>query len=164
MEIWSVILKSNTFNFLIMVAICVAVVRKLNLSQKLDDTISNIKESIENSEIANQNSLEELKKADEQTKNVENEIAEIEQKGQENLSSLKDKISADTEFHINSIKLGADKIIDAKGKEIVSNLSKKTVLASIEIARQHIINLLKQHPDYHQKFIKESIEELNGLK
>ena len=164
MEIWELILKSNLINFIVMVAIFVAVAKKLNFSQKLDDAILKVKESIENSELDQKNSLEELKQAQEKTNNVENEITEIEEKAQENIEKIESRIASETDIQVNSIKENADKIISAKEREIISGLSKKTILASIEVARQHVIRLLKEHPDYHQKFIQESIEELNRLK
>jgi len=164
MEIWELIVKSNTFNFIIMVALFAFIIKKCKLTQKLDEAIAKIKETIEKSEVVKNNSLEELRQADEKTKNIVFELEEIDKKAQENIATLKEKIASDAEAQVNSIKLNADKIIDAKEKEIISHLSKKTILASIEIARKHIINLLKQNPDYHQKFIRESIEEINRLR
>ena len=164
MEIWTLIVQSNTFNFIIMAALLAFIVYKCKLGQKLDESISKVKETIDNSKAAKDNSVKELEQAGETTKNVLSEIEEIELKAQTNLSNLEEKIAKDNEKQIDSIQQTANKIIDAKEKEIVSNLSKKTILASIEVAKLHVINLLKQHPDYHQKFIKESIEELNRLK
>ena len=105
-----------------------------------------------------------MKQANEATKNVNEEAQQIEQIGQENLSNMKERITLDSEKQIDSIKKNADKIVEARGKEIISNLSKKTVLASFETAKKHIIRLLKENPDFHQKFIKESIKELDRLK
>ena len=164
MELIELILKSNLFNFIIMVAIIAHIAKKCNVSQKLDDAVSKVKELIENSELAKLNSIEELKESSEKTKNIEAEIDEIEQQGQENLSNMEEKITLDSEKQIQSIKKNADRILDGKEKEVVLKLSKKTVLASLELAKQHIINLLNQNPEYHKKFIKESIEELNRLK
>ncbi len=163
MEVWSLILKSNLFNFSIMIVILAFVVKKLDLCQKLDDAIAKVKEKIEESELANKNSEQELKEAGEKTKNVQQEIEQIEQKGNENISNLEQKIAQEAQDEVDSIKTNADKLINAKEKEIASCLSKKTILASVEIAKKHVINLLKQNPDYHRKFIKESIEELNRL-
>ena len=163
MEIWTLILKSNLFNFAIMLAILIFVIKKLDLGQKIDDAISKVKEKIEESELANKNSVEELKQAGEKTKNVQAEIEEIEQKGSENISNLEQKIASEAKEEVNSIEKSADRLIVAKEREIVSRLSKKTILASVEIAKNHVINLLKQNPEYHRKFIKESIEELNRL-
>jgi F0F1-type ATP synthase membrane subunit b/b' len=137
---------------------------KLNLLGKIDDAISKIKEDIENSELAKSNSIEELEHTNEQVKNVGEEIKEIENKAQENIFNLEKKITQDSENQVNTIKKNADKLISAREREIISKLSKKTVLASFELAKKHIKNLLEQHPEYHQKFIKESIEELNRLK
>ncbi len=163
MEIWTVIVKSNLFNFIIMVAILAFIIKKLNIGQKLDDAVLKVKEKIDEAVLANKNSVEELKQAGEKTKNVQSEIEEIEQKGSENISNLEQRIASEAQEELSSIEKSTDRLIDAKEREIVSRLSKKTILASIEVAKKHVINLLKQNPEYHRKFIKESIEELNRL-
>ena len=147
-----------------MIALFAFIIIKFNLIGKLDSAISKVKETIDNSQNAKLNSIEELKQADEAVKNVNNEVEEIENKAQENIVNLEKRLAQESENRVESIKKSADRIIDAKEKEIISRLSKKTVLASFEVARKHIINLLEQNPDYHQQFIKESIEELNRLK
>jgi len=164
MEILKIILESNLFNFIIMLAIIIYAAKKFDLPQKIDDSISKIKETIEKSELAKSNSIEELNEANEKTKNVQAEIKEIENIAKENLSNMKEKITQESEKQIESMKKSASKIIDSKEKEITSKLSKKTVLASFEVAKKHIIDLLEKNPDYHQNFIKESIKELNRLK
>lgn len=164
MELWSIIVQSNTFNFVLMIALFALIIKKCKLSQKLDDAIVKIKETIEKSQEVLKESEEELDESIDKTKNVADEIKEIEQKGEQNLKNIEEKLNKDSENQINSIKLNADKIIDSKEKEIVSELSKKTILASIEVARKHIINLLQKHPEYHQSFINESIKELDRLK
>ena len=164
MELWSIIVKSNTFNFVLMIALFAFIIKKCKLGQKLDDAIVKIKETIEKSQAVYKESEEELNKNIEKTKNIAQEIKEIEQKGEQNLKSIEEKLNKDNENQINSIKLNADRVIEAKEKEIVSELSKKTILASVEVAKRHIIDLLKKHPEYHQNFIKESIEELDRLK
>ena len=164
MEIWTTIVQSNTFNFIIMIALFAFIIKKCKLAQKLDETILKIKETIDKSEDFKNASLEELKKADEKTNNIPAEIEEIEKAGEQNLKNIEEKLNKDSEDKINSIKANAEKAIDTKEKEIVSELSKKTILASIEVAKNHIINLLEKHPEYHQNFIKESIKELDRLK
>ena len=164
MDFLNLVIESNIFNFLIMIVIFAFVFKKLEFSKKLDEAIVNIKETIEKSQEVFKESEDELNKNIEITKNIAGEIKEIEQKGEENLKNIEEKLNKDSENQINSIKLNADKIVDAKEKEIVSEITKKTILASVEVARKHIINLLKKHPEYHQNFIKESIKELDRLK
>ncbi len=164
MELWTTIVQSNTFNFLVMIALFAFIIKKFNLSEKLEEAISKVKETIDESENAKNNSIKELEQASEKTKNVQAEVEEIEQKADENIINSKNKIALNCEEQIASIKKSAEKIIDAKEKELASRLSKKTVLASLEIARKHIVNLLNQNPAYHKEFIEKSIEELNRLK
>ena len=164
MEFWKLIVESNTFNFVVLMALAILLIKKLKFNEKIDEAIAKIKETIDRSEAVRQESIEELNANIEKTKNVHLEIEEIEKRGQENLKNIEEKLNKNSENQVISIKQNADKIITSKEKEIVQNLSKKTVLASLEIAKNHVVNLLEKNPEYHQKFIEESIEELNRLK
>ena len=55
-------------------------------------------------------------------------------------------------------------MIESEGKKIISSLSQKTAFASVELAKKHIIETLKNKPQYHASFINSSIDELDRLK
>ncbi|MBQ8476036.1 hypothetical protein IJ531_03140 [bacterium] len=65
MEIWKIIVQSNTFNFILMVLIFAWIIKASKLSQKLDDAVLKVKETIDNSTLAKEKSSEELKNANE---------------------------------------------------------------------------------------------------
>ena len=163
-NIWTEILQTNTFNFIILVLLLAIIVKVCKLGSILESGINKVKETIDKSTLAKTSSIDELKQAEEKVSNVQNEIKEIEQKSNESIIKSEEKIQKETEKQIDSIKESTEKIIDSKEKEIISKLSKKTILASIELAKEHVKNLLKKNPEYHQQFIDESIKELDRLK
>ena len=78
---------------------------------------------------------------------------------------MKNKIEKETHIQLNNIQDNTQKIINSDNKQTVSTLSKQTALAAYELAKEHIKQTLQNKPQYHQKFIEESIEELEtGLK
>lgn len=158
------IVKSNAVTFLIIISFFGFIAYKTKLLQKLQNGVDKIKESIDNSDAARENSAKELEETSKEVANVEGEIQEIIDNSENNTENQKQKIENETTQQIEYIKESTKKTISAKEREIISGLSKKTILASLELARRHVIKLLEQNPDYHQKFIQESIEELDRLK
>ena len=54
--------------------------------------------------------------------------------------------------------------MEFESKKVALNLTQKTALASLEVAKNHIKNTLKEKPQYHNDFIQKSIDELDRLK
>ncbi len=165
MEIWTLIVKSNTFNFVLLLLILIYAAKKMKIEEKIASAQEKVKETIEKSIQTKESSIKELLEANEKVKNVKNEILEIEQNGEKNIELLKNKIENETNIQLNNIQDNAQKIINSDNKQTVSSLSKQTALAAYELAKEHIKQILQNKPQYHQKFIDESIEELEtGLK
>ena len=163
MEIWSTILKTNTFNFLVMVGIFWFLIKKFKLGDMLQSEVLKIKNSIDDSKEAKEKSQQELKSAYKEASNVEEKIKEIEQNAKDNILDIEEKYNLESEKQIEAIKNNALKTIEVKRKEAVSSLENKTVSAAVELAKIHIENLLKNNSSYHQKLIDDSIEELDRL-
>ena len=73
------------------------------------------------------------------------------------------KILADANIQSESILQNADKINETNGKRIISDLTREAALVSVELAKRHIISVLAKKPQYHAKFINDSINELDRL-
>ena len=65
---------------------------------------------------------------------------------------------------IFNIEKNIDKVVSIEEKKISNLLTEKTSLASIELAKQHIEKMLEQNPELHNKFIQNSIDELDKVK
>ena len=76
------------------------------------------------------------------------------------MKKITKKIEFKKKKKVTNIKNNIERAISAEEKTISARLSKKTALASSELAKQHIITLLEAHPELHEKYINQSIEEL----
>ena len=164
MEIWTIIVKSNAFNFLILLGFIIILAKVFKVGNLIDSACNKVKENVQNSDIAKENSEQKLKEANETVKNIANEVKEIFYNAQKNAELIGEKILKDADIRRENIYDNAQKTIEKEGKKIAMTLTQKTALASFEVAKNHIINTLKQKPDYHNDFIKQSIDELNRLK
>ena len=141
------------------------VLKRKKGSSKKTSAQESVKDSIDNSIKAREDSIEELLKANAATESVKEEISEIEENCDNSITALNEKIEKETDVQIENIHKNTEKIINSENKQIVSELSGKTALAAVELAKKHIKEVLKNKPQYHQKFIEESINELeSGLK
>lgn len=163
MEIWALIVKSNTFNFLIMVIIMIAVLKGIHIGQLLENAKTKIKEKIDLSSKTKEDSVSKLAKAHAAISNIEDEIEKIFSKNDENIENIKSKIEDETSAALQKIEDNSKKLITLEEDKIFSNLSKQTALASIELAKNHIIKTLEEKPQYHDNFISESINELDEV-
>ena len=114
--------------------------------------------------MAKEASIVELKNAETSVRNVGIEIGEILKNAEQTAEKLGNKILEDAKLQSENILVNTEKMIESEGKKIISSLSQKTALASVELAKKHIVETLKNKPQYHANFINSSIDELDRLK
>ena len=94
---------------------------------------------------------------------VEKEIDSIISASEENAKLVGEKIVKDGEKTALIIKENTEKAIENSRTILKNDLLKRASLASVEIAKTHIINELSWNQGLHDKLIDESIEALNGV-
>lgn len=161
MEIWNIIVHTNTFNFIIFVILFAIIIKVAKVGSLITNMQTKVEHYIKDSENAKTTSLVELKQAQTKAGNVGKEIKEIIDDAELNAMRLGRKIMADANIQSESILQNADKINDSNGKKIISELSQQATLVSVELAKKHIINVLNNKPQYHAKFVEDSINELD---
>ena len=161
MDIWNIIVETNTFNYIIFVIIFAIILKLAKVGNLITSMQSKVNQYVNDSTTAKENSELELKKAEEKVQKVGTEIKEIMDNADLNAMRLGRKILADANIQSEGILLNADKINDANGKKIISDLSQNAALASVELAKRHIISVLNKKPQYHAKFLEDSINELD---
>ena len=156
MEIWNTIVQTNTFNFIIFIILFAIIFKFAKVGNLITSMQIKVKQYVDDSKTAKLNSEDELKKAEEKAGKVGVEIKEI-------LSNarLSRKILADANVQAENILVNADKLNDSNGKRIISDLSQEAALVSVELAKRHILSVLDKKPQYHAKFIEDSIKELD---
>ncbi len=161
MEIWNLIVKTNTFNFIIFVALFAIIIKYAKVGNMITSMQAKVKQFIDDSVNAKEKSKKELQIAEQKVQNVTSEIKKIHDNADLNAMRLERKILADAHIQSESILQNADKVNEANGKKIISELSQEAALVSVELAKRHIISVLKKKPQYHAKFVSDSINELD---
>lgn len=162
-KIWELIIHSNTFNFVIFIAILAYICKKIDVSAIIAGLQEKIKKMIEDSKTAKSEAESNLVNAEEKVKHVNEEVETILKDADSTAKKLSEKISEDTQKQVESIKKNAEKVIEAEEKILYTKLMKKTSAASLKTAEDYIKNTLKDNEALHDKYINESIDELDGL-
>ncbi len=163
MEIWELIVKSNTFNFVIFMLILIFVAKKVDISALLVSLQQKIIKLVEDSKLAVETSEDEVKKAENKLLKISNEVNSIIEDAEVTAEKLGKKILEDAKKQVEGIETNILKVIDSEIKKVNSNLSQKTAKVSLLVAKNHIKKTLDEKPQLHAKFINEGIEELDRL-
>ena len=164
MEIWTLIVKSNTFNFLILLGLIIFAIKFFKVGNLIESACTKVRETVEKSQNAKEDSKNELQKANEAVKNIAREVEEIFNNAQKSAELTGKKILDDADIEARGIFDNAQKTLESESKKTALSLTQKTALASYEIAKNHICKTIKEKPDYHKDFIEQSIKELDRLK
>ena len=161
MEFWNLIVQSNTFNFLIFIGLFALLFKKINFGAMMDKLQAKVMSLIEDAKKAKDDSIVELKRTQEISSKVPTEVRNILDNAEVTADRLGKRILEEAKKQVNSIYKTTDNVVESEGQRIISNLSQKTALASLELAKNHIVKTLKAKPQYHVKFIEDSINELD---
>lgn len=155
---------SNTINFIIMVVILAVIVKKMNLSASMNKSISGVESSIKKSDEEKVISENKLAEAKDRIEKLPTDIKNLEEGAVAKADVFKSKIEESTQKTISGIESNIDRVISIEEKKISNIMTGKTVIASVELAKDNIKNLLKSNPDLHNKFFEDSLDELDKVK
>ena len=154
------IARTNLFNFVIFLSIIIFILKKINISSKLEKQQILVKDSIIESESAKVKSEERLRDIEDSMAHIEEEIDAILEKSEDNAKILGEKILLDAQNSTITIQENANKALDNSRMILKNELLKRASLASVEVAKNHIINELALNQELHDKLIDESIEAI----
>ena len=162
-NLWHVIMESNTFNFVLLAIIVLILLQKLDVNNAIEKlkehTINRIKES-EKAKADAENNLADAKS---KVKNLNNEISEKLKTAGIRADNVADMIDKVTSKKLQQISTNTKRVVENDGKTLISILSDKTAGNSVESAEKYIRNRLKADPDLHNKYINESIDNLEKV-
>lgn len=156
--------RTNLFNFVIFLAVFIIIFKKADLSSKLESAKKAIENHIEDSKQKKAESESHLRGIEEKVSHIEEEIDGIIKKSEQNAKLVGEKIIEDANHTVESIKDNSKKLVENKSALLKNDILKRASEASIEVARNHIVNELNNNYDLHQRLIDESLEALNGYK
>lgn len=162
-QIWNIIVTSNTFNIVVMVILLAFIVKKYKILQILDKARENVINSIEQSKIEKENAKTKLEEANNLIKNLDSEISSTLKEAEKQGEFLSKNISNDADSRIANITGNIERVIQSEEKTVSTRLSRKAAAAAVYTAKAHICEILKNSPDKHNKYIQESINELDRI-
>lgn len=162
-HIWTIIVESNTFNFIIFIAIIALVLKKVKIGDAIVALQQKIIKIIEDAKKNRDDAHGEFLLAEKAVENLGTELKEIVNDAQNSAKVLGEKILTEAQKQVEDIENNALKVIEAEEKLLVSNLAKQTSKQSVEVAKLHITNVLTETPTLQEKYINESIDELDRL-
>ena len=157
------LLESNLFNFVVMVAIFALIAKGVKIGEKLEGNKQKIVETVNSAVQTKETSHSELKKVEESVKNLSDEIKTIVDNAKESLATLEKKIVADSEKQVSSIEANVSKVVESEASKLTSKLAKGVSNASVALAECNMRKLLRENADLHNKFIYDSIDELDRV-
>lgn len=162
-HIWNVIVESNTFNFIIFAAIIVWVFKKINGKAMISSLQEKIAKLIEDVKNTKQDAETKLRNSQKAVEYLPHELEGMMRDAGKSAKALEEKILSETESQVQNIYKNAEKIVDAEEKMLISKLTKGTSLNSVKIAEDNVKNAFAQDKSLHEKYINESIDELDRL-
>ena len=156
--------RTNLFNFVIFLSILIFLFKKIDVVGMLDNMKNAVIENIEASKTSKSDSETHLKEIEEKVSHIEEEIDGIIKKSEQNAKLVGEKIIEDANHTVESIKDNSKKLVENKSALLKNDILQRASEASIEVARNHIVNELNNNYDLHQRLIDESLEALNSYK
>lgn len=162
-KIWDIIVKSNTFNFAILLLMLAIVLNKLDIKNKLEALKKEITNKIEQAQQQKEDAAKILSNARSDVEHLEEEVAQRLEQAKNNAQTITAEILKNAGEKAKKIEDGISRRIDAEEKAVSALLSKQTAIAAVELAKDFIIKNLDNNTELHKKFINESIEELDRI-
>ncbi len=156
--------RTNLFNFVIFLSIFILIFKAVHLGDMLENAVNSVKEHIEESKNKKAESESHLKDIEGLLSHVEEEVDGIIKKSDENARLVGEKILNDAKNTVNGIKDNSKKMVENRSALLKNDILKRASIASIEVAKQHIIAELNNNYDLHQKLIDESLSAIDGYK
>ena len=154
------IARTNLFNFVIFLSVIIFLVKKIDVTSKLQDAQVAVKDSIVEAETAKVASEERLGTIEDSMAHIEEEIDAIIEKSEENARLVGEKVVQDGKKMALVIQENTVKAIENSRVILKNELLKRASLASVEVAKGQILNELINNKELHDKLIDESIEAI----
>ena len=157
------IARTNLFNFIIFALIIVFLVKKLKVSAKMENAVEAVGETVKESETVKQQSEEKLSSIEESMEHLSEEIDNIFLESDNNAKLIGKKILEDAEKTALVVQDNAKKSLANSQILIKNDIIRRASIASVEIAKAHILEELSKNMELHDKLIDESIEKIEGM-
>ena len=160
---WNLIVESNTFNFIVLILIFAILFKKINISSVIEKIRDEIVNTIENAKKEQENAKNKLSNAEKAIENIDDEIKQKLNEASKRAEDMSKQILDNTDLRLKLIEKNIERVVNAEEKTLSAKMTEKTLKASVELAKKQIINMLESNPDMHNKYIDESIENIDRV-
>lgn len=160
---WSNILHSNVINFAIMIGIFAIIIKKLKVSQKIEDMRASIQNKVEESDTIKEEAKKDFENVSQSLANIEDELKEIVKKAEETAKAFEEKSKEDLNKTVESIKKNIEKQVQSEENHVQTSLMKNVSAASVEIAQRQIKSALDKDKQLHRKYIDDFINSIDKV-
>lgn len=157
------ILQSNVINFILMLIILGFLCKKLNVAQKIEDLRLGIEKKVTASDDEKAQSETELNNIEKSLETLDTELENILKKADETVVGIQEIAKKEVEKSIQKAEDNSQRILNLEEKKIRQNLSDEFGIEALEKAKNNLVTNLENNDGLHQKFIDESIAELDRL-
>ena len=157
------IARTNLFNFIIFAGIIIFLVKKLRVNSQMETAVTTVKETIEESENTKAESETKLSAVEESMAHLSEEIDAVLAESDERAKLVGSKILEDAEKTALTVRENAQKALENSKVILKNDLIRRASLASVEVAKSHIIEELSKNTELHDKLIEESIEKIEEV-
>ena len=163
-DIFSYVGRTNLFNFAIFVIVIAFIAKKIDVSGRIEAAKNNVIRNIEDSSKEKADSEIELQKIMDSVAHIEDEVDEILKKAENSANVVGGNVLEEAGKITENIRENSQKMLATRTALLKNDIVRRASEASINVARQNIINELLSNPDLHNKLIDESLEAINGVK
>lgn len=160
---WNLIVESNTFNFAVLLIIFAVLFKKLNVSAGIEKIKQDIINTLNNVKFERENAKNKLFDAQKSIEHINEDIKQRLDEASKRGEGIAKQILSSTDEQVQLIEKNISRVINAEEKTLSAKMTSKTLQASIELAKQHIIKSIANNPELHNKFIDESIENIDKV-
>lgn len=160
---WDLIVKSNVFNFTILLILFVYLINKLHLGERIEVFKNEIINNLQASGRKRKAACDKLSGAKLKSKNIQSEISEKVQQINNQTSAIVNNINQNT---INKIKKIENHVNTFKENEInnaITGISSKTISLALDIAKENVENKFENNSKLQEEYIEKSLEMLKKV-
>lgn len=162
-EFIQLLINTNTINFLIVSAIVIFLLVKLNVKQNLIDISEEIKSYVDTSVREKEQTEKDLSIINDKIERLPALVERIKKSSENNVANIAKKIEIETENKKKDIENNANRIFELETKKFKSKLVSLLSEKSIEVVQKNAIEQLNNNMELHNKYIDNAIEEINRI-
>ena len=162
-EFINILIQSNTLNFLIVLALIIFLIKKLNVSNKLQNLADEIANYVNSSETEKNDAQKKLDIINGKVQKLPDVIERIKKSTENSIKNYENKVKKDLQDEKNDISKNADRLFKLETKKFKNKLTNLLSEKSVELARENAIEQLNGNVELHNRYIDSAIDELDRI-